>query len=321
MRTTGEKPASSKETRSLSPPRQIGGSNSDRESSLQSIARVPHHPDFNPGSSSNVFFDGVGEHYGLDKSSSTRIVQHTWESFAPDDGAPESVSEADELERSPSPTPATSVSNEQEGHLPLLEMTMDDIRSVTQYTPLHPVKPDKLSLQIPSMTSAEGSLPSSMPLTPPDIIVTESSNGGSTSTFKPADPVSFEADMDMDISGVLQYEDSDDVQLLSISYFPGGASHEPSSESENDSEPTSPLRRRDVLIISENKSRRQKDVKQRIRRDLEPDLLFSSADSGTSAEPERRRRNTPIDLTRPIKRSKTRKVGVAKTTYEKVFSF
>ena len=81
-----------------------------------------------------------------------------------------------------------------------------------------------------------------------------------------------------------------------------------SSESSLDSRSPSPIRRRDIIIISENKTRKRKHEQQRVRKTEIPDLLFSSADGGASADTDGPRPISPLDFPKPSKKSRARKV-------------
>lgn len=219
--------------------------------------------------------------------------------------AADSDSEIDELEGSSSPRPTALAEDDAEDRGPLLEMSMDDIRPISQCNSsggMVPPSLPSLSLHVPAAATGESGSTSPMPRTPPDIVITEMKQSPSAS-------INLNMDIQMDSSNILEYDYSFDEHCSkTMQGFSGEVSHSGlSTDSEEDSEPASPLRRRDVIIISENKSRRERDARQRVRQDLEPDLLFSSADSGTSAEPEKRHR-TPIDLTQPPRKTRTRKV-------------
>lgn len=232
----------------------------------------------------------------------------------------QSDSEIDELEGYASPPlPPSSLSiDNPAAQEPLLEMTMDDDVPLGMH--LKPSSFLSVATQ-PWEESHKATLgitsPSSLPLTPPDVVIT-ASDESLVSVPKEQNAITPRSRNELPIQPPIYSRfENDEAFGYVFNYFGGDSSRiEVSSDSEGDSDRMSPLRRRDVLIISENKSRRKpkisKDAKQRIMAELEPELLFSSADSGTSAGSDKRR-PSPVNLLRPTKKNRARKVRLRST--------
>lgn len=236
---------------------------------------------------------------------------------------PDSDSDVDELAASLSPPPPPliqAVSPEdmmlQEQEL-LLEMTMEDSIPASQFIVTQATKMSKAApplLETSSHDEISPILPTSLPQKP--------SRTPSASPMLPTPPDGIlparqKADVRhaesmripplLDARGVVPTHFNPENVSASLQ-IPKSEDLDRSSDSGMDSSSPSPMRRRDIIIISENKTRKRKHERQPIKKDETPDLLFSSADSGASVEPDARQ-VTPVGLMKPTKKGGARKVG------------
>ncbi|KAK9899006.1 SET domain-containing protein [Cystobasidium minutum MCA 4210] len=236
--------------------------------------------------------------------------------------AADSDSDIDELAGSPSPPPlvpsAPPPEDEalQEQEL-LLEMTMDDTVPASQT-----IKAPETLKQIPHlrastehersgitarsyMPQTSDRTPSASPVipTPPDIVPARPRKAHVTEdTFNESLGFSNASSFGHSHEGIRKQ--------TRRSLSSRSESEARSSESSLDSRSPSPIRRRDIIIISENKTRKRKHQRLYGKNAEIPELLFSSADSGASAESAETsaRQVTPLEIPKPSKKNRSRKI-------------